>query len=62
MTFKLGVKCEDYEKWLVEYDYVVVRLLLSIVSYRMYCIEGFIIGVEMVGWSYIEWIEIRDVE
>ena len=61
-TLKPGVKREDYEKWLVEYDYVVARSLPSIASYRTHRIEGPINGAEMAGWSYIERIEIRDVE
>jgi hypothetical protein len=61
-TLKAGVKREDYEKWLVEYDYVVARSLPSIASYRTHRIEGPINGAEAAGWSYIERIEIRDVE
>ena len=61
-TLKPGVKREDYEKWLVEYDYVVAKTLPSIVSYRTHRIEGPITGAEQAGWSYIERIEIRDVE
>ena len=61
-TLKQGVKREDYEKWLVEYDYRVARSLPSIASYRTHRIEGPINGAETAGWSYIERIEIRDVE
>lgn len=61
-TLKPGVKREDYEKWLVEYDYVVAKSLPSIASYRTHRIEGPITGAEAAGWSYIERIEIRDVE
>ena len=61
-TLKPGVKREDYEKWLVEYDYAVARTLPSIASYRTHRIEGPITGAETAGWSYIERIEIRDVE
>ena len=60
-TLKPGVKREDYEKWLVEYDYVVAKSLPSIASYRTHRIEGPINGAETAGWSYIERIEIRDV-
>ena len=59
---KPGVKREDYERWLREYDYVVARSLPSIVSYRTHRIEGPIIGAETAGWSYIERIEVRDVD
>ena len=59
-TLKPGVKREDYEKWLVEYDYRVARSLPSIASYRTHRIEGPINGAEQAGWHYIERIEIRD--
>lgn len=61
-TLKPGVKPEDYERWLREYDYPVAKTLPSIVSYRTHRIEGPIHGAEQVGWSYIERIEVRDVE
>jgi hypothetical protein len=61
-TLKPGVKPEDYEKWLRGYDYVVARTLPSIVSYRTHRIEGPITGADGAGWSYIERIEVRDVE
>jgi len=61
-TLKPGVKREDYERWLREYDYVVAKTLPSIVSYRTHRIEGPINGAEHVGWSYIERIEVRDAE
>ncbi len=60
-TLKPGVKREDYERWLRDYDYVVAKTLPSIVSYRTHRIEGPIDGAENVGWSYIERIEVRDV-
>lgn len=61
-TLKPGVKREDYERWLREYDYVVAKKLPSIVSYRTHRIEGPINGAETAGWNYIERIEIRDVD
>lgn len=61
-TLKPGVKPEDYERWLREYDYPVARTLPSIVSYRTSRIAGPINGAEQAGWSYIERIEVRDVE
>lgn len=61
-TLKPGVKPEDYERWLREYDYRVAKTLPSIVSYRTHRIEGPITGAEGAGWSYIERIEVRDVE
>ncbi len=61
-TLKPGVKPEDYEQWLREYDYRVARTLPSIVSYRTHRIQGPIHGAEGAGWNYIERIEVRDVE
>ena len=61
-TLKSGVKPEDYERWLREYDYRVAKTLPSIVSYRTHRITGAITGAEQAGWSYIERIEVRDVE
>lgn len=61
-TLKPGIKPEDYERWLREYDYRVAKTLPSIVSYRTHRIEGPITGAEGAGWSYIERIEVRDVE
>jgi REDY-like protein HapK len=61
-TLKAGVRPEDYERWLVEYDYRVAKTLPSIVSYRTHRIVGPINGAEQSGWSYIERIEVSDVE
>jgi hypothetical protein len=61
-TLKRGVRPEDYERWLREYDYRVARTLPSVVSYRTHRIEGPINGAETAGWNYIERIEVRDVE
>lgn len=60
-TLKPGVRPEDYERWVREYDYVVARTLPSIVGYRAHRIEGPVAGAEGAGWSYIERIEVRDV-
>lgn len=60
-TLKPGVKPEDYERWLREYDYVVARTLPSIISYRTHRITGPIAGAENAGWNYIERIEIGDM-
>ena len=61
-TLKAGVRPEDYERWLREYDYRVAATLPSIVSYRTHRIVGPISGAEQSGWNYIERIEVRDVE
>ena len=61
-TLKPGVRPEDYERWLREYDYRVAKTLPSIVSYRTHRIEGAITGAAGAGWHYIERIEVRDKE
>ena len=61
-TLKPGVRPEDYEKWLREYDYVVAKTLPSIASYRTHRITSPVTGAPGAGWQYIERIEIRDVE
>jgi hypothetical protein len=61
-TLKAGVRPEDYERWLREYDYRVAKTLPSIVSYRTHRIVGPITGAEQSGWNYIERIEVTDVE
>jgi hypothetical protein len=61
-TLKPGVRPEDYERWLREYDYRVAKTLPSIVSYRTHRIEGAISGAEGAGWQYIERIEVSDKE
>src|SRR5262252_5197934 len=58
-TLKPGVRPEDYERWLRDYDYRVAKTLPSIVSYRTHRIEGAVHGVD-AGWRYIERIEISD--
>jgi hypothetical protein len=61
-TLKKGVAPEDYERWVREYDYRVARTLPSITSYRAHRIEGAIHGAADAGWSYLERIEVTDVE
>jgi len=58
-TLKKGVKPEEYERWLREYDYRVAKTLPSIISYRTHRIEGPIEGAGQAGWHYIERIEVR---
>lgn len=61
-TLKPGVNPEDYECWVREYDYKVAKTFPSLISYRAHRITGPIMGAEQAGWSYIERIEVRDVE
>ena len=53
-TLKNGVKPEDYERWLREYDYRVAKTLPSIISYRTHRVEGPINGAEQAGWHSAE--------
>jgi len=59
-TLKNGVKPEEYERWLREYDYRIAKTLPSIISYRTHRIEWPINGAEQAGWQYIERIEVRN--
>lgn len=61
-TLKSGVKREDYERWVREYDYEMVATFENYVSYRVHRIEGPILGAENVAWQYIERIEVKSVE
>jgi hypothetical protein len=61
-TLKAGVRPEDYERWLREYDYRVAKTLPSIISYRTHRIEGPTNGAPHAGWNYIERIEVRDTD
>ena len=51
-TLKPGVRPEDYERWLREYDYRVAKTLPSIVSYRTHRIEGPITGDLVANLSF----------
>ncbi len=69
-TLKPGVKPEDYERWLREYDYRVAKTLPSIVSYRTHRIEGPITGLEaapairavapQMRWPPVSYVGVRN--
>ncbi len=61
-TLKPGVKPEDYEKWVRERDYELVRTLPNYVSYKVHRIRKPITGAENAGWQYIERIEVKSLE
>jgi hypothetical protein len=61
-TLKPGVDPEEYEKWVRERDYELVRTLPNYISYRVHRIKGPIQGAESSGWQYIERIEVRSLE
>jgi hypothetical protein len=61
-TLKNGVKPEDYERWVREYDYKMVATFENYVGYRVHRIEGTILGAENATWQYIERIEVKSLE
>jgi len=61
-TLKPGVRPEDYEKWVRERDYELVRALPNYVSYKVHRIRKPIAGAEDAGWQYIERIEVKSLE
>ncbi len=61
-TLKAGVKPEDYEKWVRERDYELVRTLPNYVSYKVHRIRKPIAGADDAGWQYIERIEVKSLE
>lgn len=61
-TLKVGVKPEDYEKWVQERDYALVRTLPNYVSYKVHRIRSPVAGAENSGWQYIERIEVKSLE
>jgi len=61
-TLKAGVKPEDYERWVREYDYKMVAAFENYLSYRVHRIEGAILGAEEATWQYIERIEVKSLE
>lgn len=58
---KPGVKAEDYEQWVREFDYPTARNLPSIISYRNYRLRGPLRKAD-VHYDYLEVIEITDRE
>ena len=61
-TLKPEAKPEEYENWVRERDYELVRSLPNYLSYRVHRIAGPIQGAEDAGWQYIERIEVRSLE
>ncbi|HEV2282194.1 MAG TPA: hypothetical protein VGX75_07365 [bacterium] len=56
-----GVRPEDYERWVREFDYPTARTLSSIVSYRNFRLNAPFRKTD-VGYQYLEVIEITDLE
>lgn len=61
-TLKPGVDPAEYERWVRERDYELVRSLPNYVSYKVHRIKAPIQGAESSGWQYIERIEVRSLE
>jgi hypothetical protein len=61
-TLKAGVDPAEYEKWVRERDYELVRTLPNFVSYKVHRIRAPIQGAEDAGWQYIERIEVKSLE
>ena len=61
-TLKPGVDPAEYEKWVRERDYELVRTLTNYLSYKVHRIRGPIQGAADSGWQYVERIEVRSLE
>jgi hypothetical protein len=61
-TLKPGVDPDDYERWVRERDYALVRSLPNYISYTVHRIRGPVTDVPGAGWQYIERMEVRSLE
>ncbi|KRR07953.1 hypothetical protein CQ12_25490 [Bradyrhizobium jicamae] len=61
-TLKAGVDPAEYETWVRERDYALVRSLENFVSYKVHRIRPPIQGAENSGWQYVERIEVKSLE
>jgi hypothetical protein len=61
-TLKAGVDPAEYEKWVRECDYKLVRSMPNYINYEVHRIKGPIQGAESSGWQYIERIEVRSLD
>ncbi|MET4121481.1 hypothetical protein ABIB85_007905 [Bradyrhizobium sp. JR1.5] len=61
-TLKEGVDPVEYEAWVRERDYALVRSLDNYVSYKVHRIRRPIQGAETSTWQYIERIEVKSLE
>jgi hypothetical protein len=57
-----GIKAEDYERWVREFDYQQAKEIPSLTSYRVYRAEGPCLGDEAMPYDYIEVAEITNLE
>ena len=61
-TLKLGVDPDEYEAWVRERDYALVRTLPNYISYKVHRIRRPVQGAAESGWQYIERMEVRSLE
>lgn len=61
-TLKPGVEPADYERWVRERDYALVRTKPNFVSYTVHRIRRPVQMSPDPGWQYIERIEVRSLE
>lgn len=61
-TLQDGVDPKEYEQWVRDRDYALVRTLPNFISYQVHRICGPIQGAEQAGWQYLERIEVKSFE
>ena len=61
-TLEPGVDPAEYEAWVRERDYALVRTITNYVSYKVHRIRPPVLGAENSGWQYIERIEVKSLE
>ena len=61
-TLKAGVDPSEYEAWIRDRDYALVRTLPNYLGYTVHRIRAPIQGAEGSGWQYIERMEVRSLE
>ena len=61
-TLKPDVDPAEYEQWVRERDYALVRSKPNYLSYTVHRIHKPIDGAPDAGWQYIERIEVRSLE
>ena len=61
-TLQDGVDPKEYEQWVRDRDYALVRTLPNFTSYQVHRICGPIQGAEQAGWHYLERIEVKSFE
>ena len=61
-TLKPGVDPDEYENWVRERDYALVRTLTNYIGYKVHRIRPPVQGAEGSGWQYIERMEVKSLE